>query len=189
MATSNDVLLEVKISGQNSLEQLDKMLKRTDASGEELQATLNQLKQRMLDTQSVCNSLTKETTEYSSALREAKKAADDFNSANIKIGSNINTLGNIDFGANLVSSFSAVEAVLNGIGQETSKVTNHLLNLTNVLQSNSATSSITATQAALNAMRQNIQGVTSASVIMNDTLGQTGLSLDEIRKDEGFNNI
>ena len=189
MATNNDVLLEVKISGQNSLEQLDKMLKRTDVSGKELQTTLNQLKQRMLDTQSACNSLTKETTEYSSALREAKKAADDFNSANIKIGSNINTLGNIDFGTNLVSSFSAVEAVLNGIGQETSKVTNHLLNLTNVLQSNSATSSITATQAALNAMRQNIQGVTSASVVMNDTLGQTGLSVDEITKDEGFNNI
>ncbi len=76
MATNNDVLLEVKISGQNSLEQLDKMLKRTDVSGKELQATLNQLKQRMLDTQSACNSLTKETTEYSAALKEAKKAAE-----------------------------------------------------------------------------------------------------------------
>lgn len=189
MATNNDVLLEVKISGQNSLDQLDKMLKRTDTSGKELQATLNQLKQKMLDTQSACNSLTKGTTDYSVALREAKKAADDFVSANAKIGSNLSVLNNVDFSSNLINAFSAVEAVLTGIGQETSNVTNHLLNLTNILQSNSATSSITATQAALNAMRQNIQGVTSASVVMNDTLGQTGLSVEEVTKGEGFNNI
>lgn len=179
------IILDVKVSGNNDLNRLELLLKDTNSSATTLRSTLESLKQQMISSQAATRGLTVGTEEYTRALLTATTAANNFRTANANIAASMTTTSNVNIGATMASSFTAVEAVLVALGQEVNRVTQGLIAMNNVVQSNIATQSIVATQAGFNAMRQNIQGVTSAANNMNATLAQTSGSIVQLNTNTG----
>ena len=180
MAETNKILLDVKLQGNQDLDKLKNSLKDANTTGKDLINTLSSLRTSMATTRTVLDSLSVGTNEYTIALNNANKAAQNFKTANADIATSINLVGNTNIGATMSASFSAVEATLLSLGNEISTVTKSLIEMTNAAQTNVATNSITSTEAALNAMRGNIVGVTSSVVAMNGELSKTAINFNEI---------
>ena len=180
MAETNKILLDVKLQGNQDLDKLKNSLKDANTTGKDLINTLSSLKTSMATTRTVLDSLSVGTNEYTIALNNANKAAQNFKTANADIATSINLVGNTNIGATMSASFSAVEATLLSLGNEISTVTKSLIEMTNAAQTNVATNSITSTEAALNAMRGNIVGVTSSVVAMNGELGKTSANFNDV---------
>ena len=180
MAETNKILLDVKLQGNQDLDKLKNSLKDANTTGKDLINTLSSLRTSMATTRTVLDSLSVGTNEYTIALNNANKAAQNFKTANADIATSINLVGNTNIGATMSASFSAVEATLLSLGNEISTVTKNLIEMTNAAQTNVATNSITSTEAALNAMRGNIVGVTSSVVAMNGELSNTSANFNAV---------